>query len=98
MKNGQQSIDICIAYKTLEYEIALANLPEKKNEFENNLFVKYLRIGREKQFTYIDNYLKKFDDDLDETIRKKIAILLWKLMPSKSVFAQDFCYPFSRTP
>jgi putative ATP-dependent endonuclease of OLD family len=90
MKNGQDSIAICKAYKTFEYEIALANVPENKTGFKTNRLISYLRESYSTDLGHIDTYLDKLDDPLDEIARKKLAILLWKLFPSKAEFAQDF--------
>lgn len=89
-RNGREKIKICKAYKTLEYEIALANLSEDKNKFEANRFVRYIKGIRKKDLSSVRDYLSKFGAKLDMQARQKIAILLWKLMPGKAEFAQDF--------
>jgi len=89
-RNNQTSIGIYKAYKTLEYEIALANVSEKKDDLESNRFVKYIVDSRPEYFKYIQAYLVNIDQNLNLGTRRKIALLLWKLMPGKAVFAQDF--------
>lgn len=89
-RNGQQGIFISKAYKTLEYEIALANVSAEKNNFKNNRFVAYIKDSHPQEFPYIETYLSKFNKKLDSPARNKVALLLWKLMPGKADFAQDF--------
>ncbi|MNL85888.1 hypothetical protein D3C87_2143740 [compost metagenome] len=36
--------------------------------------------------------MKGLPEDLNETEQEKIALLLWKCLPGKAVFAQDFSY------
>jgi putative ATP-dependent endonuclease of OLD family len=89
-RNGQQGIFISKAYKTLEYEIALANVSAEKDNFKNNRFITYIKDSHPQEFSYIETYLSKFNKELDFPARKKVALLLWKLMPGKADFAQDF--------
>ncbi|MGD0233613.1 MAG: AAA family ATPase [Syntrophorhabdales bacterium] len=89
-RNGREAIKVCKAYKTLEYEIALANVPADKVAFGNNRFTKYIQDTNADEFLSIETYLTRCEGTLDMPTRKKIAILLWKLMPTKSEFAQDF--------
>jgi putative ATP-dependent endonuclease of OLD family len=91
MRNSQEAIRICTAYKTLEYELSFANVPNKKSDFDENRLIKYMREQNEDKFKKIDEYLETCcNDELDEPARRKLAILLWKAMPSKADFAQDF--------
>lgn len=89
-RNNRAAIKICKAFKTLEYEIALANVPINKNECMRNRFVKYIQDINPEKFQRIEDYLASCNEVLDEMARKKIAILLWRLMPAKAEFAQDF--------
>jgi putative ATP-dependent endonuclease of OLD family len=90
-KNGQTNIEIKSAYKTLEYELCRANIPQNKLELKENFLFKYLEtIGKDKTDKII-NYLNILPRDiLEQAEQDKIAILLWKCLPAKAVFAQNF--------
>jgi len=90
MKNSQLSIDVFKGYKTFEYEIAFANIPEIKSEFIDNRFIKYIKNICEVKFQHIDTYIAQCADKLDEPTRRKLALLIWKMLPAKAVFAQEF--------
>lgn len=89
-RNGRGTIEICKAYKTLEYEIALANVPKNRTAFKRNRLVSFIQATVPDDFPRIETYLERYGEQFDLPARKKIAILLWKLMPPKSEFAQDF--------
>lgn len=89
-RNGIDEILLCKAYKTLEYEIAYANVTTKKEEIKKNRLVKFLEKSQSKKFVKIDSYLDKLGNELSVDEKKKVAILLWKVMPGKAEFAQSF--------
>lgn len=89
-RNSREMIKVCKAYKTLEYEIAFANVPEAKDKFEANRLVRYIEDVLQEDLSPVRAYLSRFGVKLDIPARQKIAILLWKLMPGKAEFAQDF--------
>lgn len=89
-KNNNKTIEICDSFKTFEYEIAKANISNKKSEIENNFFVKYIKSQEEDKFKKIENYYKGLDEDLTEEQQRKISILFWKTITGKTDFAQDF--------
>ncbi len=89
-RNARDTIKICKAYKTLEYELAHANIPNAKTRFKSNMLIEYLCESTEAKFVQIDDYLQSCDDNLTDTEKKKVAILVWKLMPDKAGFAQGF--------
>ncbi|KJJ39337.1 ATP-dependent nuclease [Aequorivita vladivostokensis] len=89
--NGKTTIKIFPAEKTLEYELALANVPKAKSEIEKNFLFKYIKKIRPEKVVAISDYLVTITtDDLTEDQRRKIAILLWKSFPSKGTFSQNF--------
>lgn len=89
--NGREHIKIYSAEKTLEYELALANIPIVKADLEKNFLFKYIqKIDPEKSANIIE-YLGTIEvEDWNEDYRRKTAILLWKTFPSKGIFAQNF--------
>jgi putative ATP-dependent endonuclease of OLD family len=89
--NSKTTIKIFPAEKTLEYELALANVPITKSEIEKNFLFKYIKKIKPKKLVAISNYLMTITkDELTEEQRRKIAILLWKSFPSKGTFSQNF--------
>ena len=89
--NSRDHIKVFDAEKTLEYELALANIPKEKTELENNFLFKYIKKIDKDKATSILDYLETIeDDDWDESYRRKTAILLWKTFTSKGAFAQNF--------
>lgn len=86
--NNQSGIYLSPAYQTLELEICRSNVPSTKTELYQNLLYKYLKEVAP-EITRVDGYLSTLQEDISlET--DKVAILLWKCMPSKANFAQDF--------
>lgn len=91
VKNNIDNINISTAFKTLEYELAISNVNPKKNKFKKNLLVKYVKKVRPKKIKKIENFLDAIETNnlTNENIRK-VGILLWKSLPQKAEFAQDF--------
>lgn len=89
--NGQKNISVNLAYKTLEYAIAYHNVNQSKIKFEDNIFVEYIQRLQSTKFIDIKRYIKSLPNEhLSDDEKHKVAILLWKLMPSKADFAQEF--------
>ncbi len=89
--NSQKNISVNLAYKTLEYAIAYHNINDSREEFENNVFVEYIQNLKNMDFEDIILYINSLPNKyLSDSEKHKIAILLWKLMPSKAEFSQDF--------
>jgi len=88
--NNQPTIVVKSAFQTLEFDLCLSNVLKTKNETENNFLYRYLNSVSSVQMITVNTYLSKLGDDLTETEREKIAILMWKSMPGKSAFAQEF--------
>lgn len=92
-RNNQTNIKIGKAYKTLEYELCQANIVENRNENKERFLIKYLEGINKTNYDIIINYIDTLpNDELNETEQEKIAILLWKSLPSKAKFAQKFSY------
>ena len=89
--NGKDTIKIFPAKKTLEYELALANIPNNKHDLQKNLLFRFLIKIRSSKMEIVKTYIDRIvTEELNEADRRKIGILLWKAMKSKSTFAQDF--------
>lgn len=92
--NNQANIKIFPAFKTLELEIALKNIPAVQAGIENNFFVKFMSEYEADKYQKIKSYTDALKATktgrIEDAERAKIAILLWKAMPSKAQFAQDF--------
>jgi putative ATP-dependent endonuclease of the OLD family len=91
-KNGQDNIEIFTAYKTLEFEITLSNVPDRKEDISSNLLFLYFESTENEKLTQILAYLEQCPNTLTDIYKTNIAILLWKALPSKAEFAQDFAY------
>lgn len=89
--NGNPLISINSAFKTLEYELALCNVPIDRRELGKNFLFSYLRELDSSKTDHILTYLNTFaTDQMSDEERRRTAILVWKLMPNKAIFAQDF--------
>jgi putative ATP-dependent endonuclease of OLD family len=92
------NIKLLPAFKTLEYEIALANVALNKTDFPKNFLIQYLSANIKDKYTTIELYLKSLPNEVfsvHET--QKLAILVWKALPSKATFAQDFSLALETT-
>lgn len=89
--NDNALITVSTAFKTMEYQLALANIPKNRTELSGNFLFSYLSSLYSDKTNKIIAYTQSFSQDQmsDEELRKT-AILLWKIMPEKAVFAQDF--------
>lgn len=89
--NLKETIKIFPAEKTLEYELALANVPDTKEGVENNFLFKYIKKIRPGKASAILDFINAVvDNELTDDQQRKTAILLWKSLPSKGTFAQNF--------
>ena len=91
--NGQQNIKICASFKTLEYEICLANVGrtlEATKESDLYLFMlTYCKENLDRMKSILDTFAEKPLTDED---KQCIAIVMWKCIPSKGTFAQELAY------
>ncbi|MCF6241152.1 MAG: hypothetical protein L3J74_07390 [Bacteroidales bacterium] len=81
------------AYKTFEFELALCNIDKERTKFKDNFLIKYLEVENEKKIKSIVEYIDTLpikDNKFSEEQHSKIALLLWKSLPAKAEFAQDF--------
>lgn len=91
VKNGAENIKVFSSFKTLEYEITLNNIANDRRKFRDNFLVSYLYLTNPEKIDKIEVYSSSFANDLmTEEEKRKMAILVWKSIPSKAEFAQDF--------
>ena len=87
---NQPNISIESGLKTFEFELSKANVSQHKGDILNNFFFKYLENTNKDNIYQIKLYLETLSDDLNNEEQFNVALLLWKSMPSKAEFAQDF--------
>lgn len=90
IRNGQENISIHSGLKTFEYELCRANIPSSKDEIENNFLFKFIESFNKDNTDKIKAFYAPFDNSLNAEQITNVALLLWKCMPSKAEFAQDF--------
>jgi len=84
-------VKVFSAFKTLEYEIAAANVAANKTDYPKNFLIKALAGFDPKKSTIIDAYVTALPNPtFGLADQQKIAILIWKALPSKAEFAQNF--------
>lgn len=89
--NESETIYISSNKKTLEYEIAVQNIPKNRNHLKDNFLFSFIEEIDNEKASKIINYTDTFQqDEMDKTLREKVGILLWKAIPNKASFAQDF--------
>lgn len=89
--NNQSNISINTAFQTLEYALCLSNIKDNINDLQDSFLYKFLKSIYNKSIFPVDTYLEALGKtNIDKAEKEKIAILMWKCMPSKADFAQDF--------
>lgn len=91
INSSSKETKLFTAFKTLEFEIALANIASNKSEFTNNFLIKFLYEVDPKKGAIIDSFVDTIPNTaFTKSEQQKIAILIWKALPSKAEFAQNF--------
>ncbi|MEK6451717.1 MULTISPECIES: ATP-dependent nuclease [unclassified Myroides] len=89
--NNQSNISINTAFQTLEYALCLSNMKKNIIELQDSFLYKFLKNRYDQPIYPVDTYLESLGTaNIIEEEKEKIAILMWKCMPSKADFAQDF--------
>jgi len=89
--NNADNIKISDSFKTLEYELAIHNIKENRTELLSNFLFDYVNQNSSDKIDKIIEYTQTFENDImSEAEKRKVGILLWKALPSKADFAQDF--------
>lgn len=90
--NSATNIKMKSAFKTLEFELALSNVNTDRKTLKDNFLVSYIDDCIDsRKITKVVEYTQTFaDDNMTDEQKAKVAILLWKCLPSKADFAQEF--------
>ncbi|MGV8134982.1 MAG: ATP-dependent endonuclease [Mangrovibacterium sp.] len=89
IKNGQPLINIQFSYQTMEYDLCRSNVKSTKTECQSNFLYKYIERTCPDEAKKVKDFMDTLSEDLDNVQQDKIAILLWKTLPSKAFFAQQ---------
>ena len=93
IKSVPEKISLNFSNKTFEFALIQANISKSKTQITDNLLWKYLAQEKSivKKFTKIKGHLDSFvGAEITEAELCKLQILIWKALPSKAEFAQDF--------
>lgn len=93
IKSVPEKINLNFSYKTFEFTLVQSNISKTKTQIDENLLWKYLAQDKSiaKKFAKIKAHLDSFTGaEITEAELSKLQILIWKALPSKAEFAQDF--------
>lgn len=93
IKSVPEKISLNFSYKTFELAIVQANISKSKTQIAENLLWKYIAQDKStvKKFNKIKEHLDSFDgNEITDIQLNMLQILIWKALPSKAEFAQDF--------
>ncbi|HAL83112.1 MAG TPA: ATP-dependent endonuclease [Mucilaginibacter sp.] len=90
ISNGQAKIAIKSACQTMEFDLCQNNIADTKTDCLKNFLFKYISKLFPTEIGHVNAYLQTLPEQLNQQQKDKIAILLWKCLPGKAVFAQDF--------
>ena len=93
IKSVPEKISLNFSYKTFEFTLVQANISTSKTQITDNLLWIYISQNKStvKKFKKINEHLDSFiGTEITETERNNLQILIWKALPSKAEFAQDF--------
>jgi putative ATP-dependent endonuclease of OLD family len=88
-----QKINLNCSYKTFEFTLVQSNISKTKTQINDNILWRYLAQDKSiaKKFAKIKAHLDSFiGSEITETELGKLQILIWKVLPSKAEFAQNF--------
>ncbi|MCH7963340.1 MAG: AAA family ATPase [Bacteroidetes bacterium] len=89
--NNVTNINIQTAFKTFEYELALHNINNDRTHLKDNFLFAFMDTNYSAKTERIIEYTQTFaNDQMTGEEKRKVAILLWKALPAKAEFAQDF--------
>lgn len=88
--NSQPKIVIKSAFQTMEYDLCRNNICDTKTDCKNNFLFKYIEAICPTEMAHVQTFLLTLPENLNQQQKEKLAILLWKCLPGKAVFAQDF--------
>ena len=88
--NNQPLILIKSSLQTMEFDICFSNVEATITLLKENFLFKYLDSTYTSEMTHVHTYLSTLQDTLSPIEKQKTAILMWKCLPAKADFAQDF--------
>lgn len=93
IKSAPDKINLNYSFKTFEFTLVQSNISKTKTQINDNLLWKYLAQDKSiaKKFAKIKAHLDSFTGaEITEAELNKLHILIWKALPSKAEFAQNF--------
>jgi putative ATP-dependent endonuclease of OLD family len=93
IKSVPDKINLNYSFKTFEFTLVQSNISKTKTQIADNLLWKYLAQDKSiaKKFAKIKAHLDSFTGaEITEAELNKLQILIWKALPSKAEFAQNF--------
>jgi len=84
---------IKVAEKTFEYTLIRENINPLKKDIDDNELFKFFAVYQpvQKKLKKIREYVTSIPDgELSEETRTNLALLIWKMIPSKAEFSQEF--------
>lgn len=93
IKSVPDKITLKFSNKTFEFALVQANISKVKTQITNNLLWKYLAQDKTvvKKINKIKTHLDSFvGAEITEEQLNNLQILIWKALPSKAEFAQNF--------
>lgn len=93
IKSTPDKISFGFSNKTFEFALIQSNITKSKKQIAENLLWLYLSQCKSvaKKYIKIKAHLDSFaGEDLQDSELKQIQILIWKALPKKAEFAQDF--------
>ena len=89
MANGQAGIKICSGKKTFEYQICKANVFKSIAVTKESWLYEYIRKVNPAGIGIVETYINPIGErEMTEDEQQDVAILMWKSLPGKAVFAQ----------
>jgi putative ATP-dependent endonuclease of OLD family len=93
IKSVPDKIALKISYKTFEFALVQANISRVKTQITDNLLWRYLAQDKTsaKKISKIKTHLDLFSGiEITEEELNSLQILIWKALPNKAEFAQNF--------
>lgn len=90
VSNNRSEICVSAGRQTLEFELCLANIPTSRTAIRETFLYKFLLSSFPGSVLFINAYLNEHSEELSVVQQNQVAVLLWKSLPSKAEFAQNF--------
>lgn len=90
MSNGQVGIKICSGKKTLEYQICRANVYSSIERTQKTCLYELLQQSCPDDLAKVNAYIANLGvHEMSEDEQQNVALLFWKCLPGKAIFAQE---------